>query len=77
MFGFIMDWKGPHKLLLNHLVLMFKRYVYIEKCKNTQPSLRGLISFISKTRLIELNIAKQRHIEGLHYKKWNPVEKIF
>ena len=77
IFGFIMDWKGPHKSLLNHLVLMFKRYVYIEKCKNTQPHLKGLISFISNTKLIELNIAKLKNIEGLHYKKWTPVEKLF
>ena len=33
MFGFIKDWKGPNKLLLNHLILMFKRYIYTNKCK--------------------------------------------
>ena len=74
MFGFIKDWKGPNKMLLNHLVLFFKRYIYIQKCKNTKPCLSGLISFISNTKYIELNIAKQK--EGMHYinKKWSPVE---
>ena len=39
--------------------------------------LSGLTSFISNTKYIELNIAKQK--EGMHYinKKWSPVEKVF
>ena len=61
MFGFIKDWKGPSKLLLNHLILMFKRYIYTQKCKNTTPCLTGLISFIQNTKDIELNIAKKKN----------------
>ena len=77
MFGFIKDWKGPNKLLLNHLILMFKRYIYTNKCKNTTPCLSGLISFIQNTKYIELNIAKQKKTVEIHYKKWFPVENIF
>ena len=77
MFGFIKDWKGPNMMLLNHLLLMFKRYIYIQKCKNAKPCLSGLMSFISNTKYIELNIAKQKKIEGMHYTKWSPVEELF
>ena len=77
MFGFIKDWKGPNIKFLNNWLLMFKRYIYIQKCKNALLCLSGLTSFISNTKYINLNIAKQKKIEGMHYKKWSPVEELF
>ena len=71
MFGFIKDWKGPTKLLLNNLILIFKRYIYTKKFVFT-----GFISFIQNTKYIELNIAKQKKIEEIHYKKWFHVENL-
>ena len=39
--------------------------------------LTGLIFFIQNTKYIELNIAKQKKVEEIHYKKWFPVENLF
>ena len=50
MFGFIKDWKGPYMQLLNHLILLFKRYIYIQRCKKSEVSLGGLIVFIGSVR---------------------------
>ena len=52
MIGFIKDWKGPNRMLLNHLIMLFKRYIYTQKCKNTDLSLHGLISFIHSIKYI-------------------------
>ena len=77
MFGFIKDWKGPHKILLNHLILLLKRYIYIQRCKKSLASLVGLTAFICKIRHVELVIAKQKQKENIHYRKWSPVENVF
>ena len=77
MFGFIKDWKGPHKILLNHLIILLKRYIYIQKCRNLVVSFIGFETFICKIRHIELVIAKQKHKENMHYRKWSPIENLF
>ena len=77
MFGFIKDWKGPHRPLLNHLIILLKRYIYIQRCKKSEVSLGGLIAFIGSVRYTELVIAKQKLKEDIHYRKWSPVENVF
>ena len=76
MLGFIQDWKGPHKMLLNHLLLIYKRYIYVQKRKSELLSFCGLKSFISHIKNIEFTIAYQKKIERIHYKKWSPLEKL-
>ena len=76
MFGFIKDWKGPHKTLLNHLIIIFKRYIYIQRCKNESVNINGLEAFVGNIRHIELVIAKQKRKENIHYRKWSPIEKV-
>ena len=76
MLGFIKDWKGPHRTLLNHLVLLYKRYIYLQKMKGSTLTLDGLLSFIRYIKNIELKIAKQNKRETYHYQKWSPTEPI-
>ena len=77
MVGFIKDWKGPHVMLLNHLILMLKRYIYIQKCQNKTLDIEGLLSFISHVRFIENTIAKRSiKSQQIHYKKWSPLEDL-
>ena len=76
MLGFIQDWKGPNRTLLNHLVLLYKRYIYLQKMKEPTLALEGLLSFIRYIKNIELKIAKQNNRETFHYQKWSPIEAI-
>ena len=76
MLGFIKDWKGPNRTFLNHLVLLYKRYIYLQKMKEPTLALEGLLSFIRYIKNIELKIAKQNNRETFHYQKWSPIEAI-
>ena len=45
-----------HSNLVNHLMLITKRYIYVSKCKENRLHFEGLRSEINKAYLTELNI---------------------
>jgi len=57
-------------ILINHILLFGKYYIYYRKCQNSLPTLRG---FIAKTRRvfnIELHIAREKNKLLFHLQKW-------
>ena len=57
-------------LLINHVTLLGKYYIYARKCLGSLPSSRGLIARIRRVYSIELHIARERDKLASHFKKW-------
>ena len=57
-------------IFINHILLLGKYYIYIRRCLNSVPTLRG---FIARTRCvynIKLHIAREKNKPLAHFKKW-------
>ena len=57
--------------LINHVILLFKRYIYLSKNHQNSLHLRGFIAFIKNTETIEQHIARNTGKLNFHYSKWN------
>ena len=57
-------------LLINHVTLLGKYYIYVRKCLGSLPSLRGFIANIRRVYNIELHIVRERDKLATHFKKW-------
>ena len=57
-------------LIINHVMLLGKYYIYVRKCLGSLPSLRGFIARIRRVYNIELHIARERDKLTTHLKKW-------
>ena len=58
-------------LLINHVMLLGKYYIYVRKCLGRLPSFRGFIARIRRVyNYIEPQIARKRNKLAAHFKKW-------
>ena len=57
-------------LLINHVMLLGKYYIYVRKCVGSLPSLRDFIANVRRAYNIELHIARERDKLATHFKKW-------
>ena len=64
--------KTPDFILINHIILMFKRYIYITKHGQTS-NINGLKAFIKNIEKIERSISSQKGKLDFHYKKWDSI----
>ena len=66
-------WNEPMQdlTLINYVILMFKRYIYLKKKETTGPTLFGLKAYIKNMETIESKIASQREKQDFHHKKWD------
>ena len=64
-------------LILNHLLLLAKFYIYRCKLDILHPSLNVFIAKIRANFQIEQNIASKNNKLDKHYKKWNKVLPCF
>ena len=46
-------------ILINHILLLAKYYIYCRKCHNSVPSIRGFIVRARRVFNIELHIARE------------------
>ena len=67
-------WKRqiPEYILMNHIILIFKRYIYVTKHKHS-ININGLKAFIKNIEKVEQRIASQRGKLDFHYRKWDPI----
>ena len=64
-------------LILNHILLIFKYYVYISRDSN-KLSLAALIKYLKKVYFIEKKIsANDERKKALFDKKWNKLKLLF
>ena len=59
--------------LLNHLILLAKRYIYKCRFLDVIPSYHYFTAFVKRTYTIECLIAKKNNKMELHYKKWDKI----
>ena len=64
-------------LLINHVMLSGKYYIYVRKCLGSLPSLRGFIARIRRVHNIELHIARESDKLATHFKKMGKVSSCF
>ena len=74
LFGFYENSEKDLLILNNHILLLFKLYIYREREKK-DLSLEGLLSIIIKTKKIEKNIATKNYKIEKYNKKWKPIEQ--
>ena len=61
---------GDDFLLVNHILLLGKYYIYSQKCQKGMPSLQGFIARTRRVYNIELYIARKRGTLNKHLSKW-------
>ena len=64
-------------LLINHVMLLGKYYIYVRKCLGSLPSLRGIIARIRRVYNFEIHIARERDKLATHFKKMGKVSGCF
>ena len=60
-------------ILINHILLLAKYYIYCRKCHNSVPSIRGFIARARRVFNIELHIAREKNKLLFHLQKWEKV----
>ena len=75
----------PDFILINHMILLFKRYIYLRRQDRHGPNITGLKSFIKNIETVERRIASDKEKLSFHYKKWekllpflqnNPIARV-
>ena len=66
-------WNEPIQdlTLINHIILMFKLYIYLKKKETTGPTFFGLKVYINNMETIKRKIASRREKLDFHHKKWD------
>ena len=57
-------------ILINHILLLAKYYIYDRKCHNSVPSVRGFLARVRRVFNIELHIAREKKKILFHFQKW-------
>ena len=57
-------------ILINHILLLGKYYIYCRKCHNSVPSTRGFIAGARRVFNIELHMAREKNKLLFHFRKW-------
>ena len=66
----IWDTNNDDFALINHILLLFKRYIYLKRAERLGPNINGMKSFIKSIETIECRIASAKDKLSSHYKKW-------
>ena len=59
------------QVIVNHLILLFKHYIFLKKGDITAPNLTCLKAYINCIEKLERNIASENKKMDYHYKKWD------
>ena len=57
--------------VINLIVLLTKRHVYVSRCRQEKPQLNEVVNLITETQDTEWYIAKKTQKLKKHYKKWD------
>ena len=68
--------QGATDILINHLILIFKKFLYTHRKPTRQVAFVALKHNIAYTQKIEQTIARKNGKLTLHFKKWNPITEL-
>ena len=71
------DINNPNNALVNHIVLLFKKFLYQNKSNPQRIHILALNHYIKLVERIEQKIAYDALKLDTHFKKWEPVQIIF
>ena len=67
-----------NEMLLNHLLIICKRYIYVVKCTGQSLSSSGFMNFVHHVYKIEKIITVQyKKNEKIFTEKWSPLTQLF
>ena len=68
---------GQNETLVNHLINIIKRYIYVVKCNGNNLCVEGALEKVKETFKIEQNIVRQQNKELDRIEtKWAPLLQI-
>ena len=62
----------PHNILVNHIILLYKQFIYKNRAAKVKVSIIGFKYFLKSVFSVEKGIAKKRNKVEIYPKKWNP-----
>ena len=68
--------QGATDLLINHIILMLKKFLYTHRKSTRQVAFVALKCNIAYTQKIEQTIARKNDKLTSHFKKWNPIIEL-
>lgn len=63
-------------IIINHMLLLGKYYIYSMRCQKNLPNLSGFIARTRRIYSIELHIARENNKLDKHFKKWEKLIKV-
>ena len=69
--------QGATDILINHVTLMFKKFLYTRRKSTSQVTFVTLKHYIAYTQKIEQTISRKNGKLTLHFKKWNLIIELF
>ena len=60
-------------ILINHIILLFKRFIFLKRKELKQIGFNGLKAFIKNVENTENQTASRKQKADIHYKNWNPI----
>ena len=67
----IMDDEKPDNILSSHMILLFKRYIYLKKEDHNSLSLHSLTVFFKMIEIVERRTAQEKDKLDFHFTKWD------
>ena len=64
------------QIIVNHILLLFKRYIYLCKLENKSVHFVGFKFFTRTIMKVEEKISERKGTLALHYQKWDAVREI-
>ena len=61
------------KVLINHIVLLFKRFVFDYRSNRHKIHILALLNYFRTVEKVEQKIAYQKDKLKLHFEKWDPI----
>ena len=68
--------KTPDFVIINHIILLFKCYIYVKRQDNNCINIFGIKNFIKHIERIEHKMALNRDKPDTHYKKWDQLPPV-
>ena len=67
---------GATDVLINHIILMFKKFLYTRRKSTTQVAFVAIKHYMAYIQKIEQTIARKNGKLTLHFRKWNPIIEL-
>ena len=75
-FGLTKGMQNPNTKLKNYIILCAKYFIFVNKCRNTTPSLNYFKTYLNKQIDIEKQIAQEKDKLESHNMKWSLFSNI-